>query len=165
MTLREEIASAAEDIAYKPKEKRRKFFNIGFLGERIHLILEFIKWLLFFFGVLGILANNQFMSWLNSINMSLGDLFSTKIIGLPLATLCFMTTILLACIFATLQKRAEIVSRERIDEVASVVSKLAKDLGKGTRTLYVGRPVLNQLGEVRNTLSKLSMDLENLKSR
>ena len=164
MTLEEEISSAAKDIADKPKEKRRRSF-LGLFGARKHLIWEFLKWLLFFLGVTGILANDRFVSWMRNINAPLGNLFSTKILEIPIAIFLFIGTILLASILSTLQKRDEIVSRERIDEVATLVSELAMDLGKGTRTVYVGGTVLNQLGEVRNTLLKLSIDLEKLKKK
>ena len=159
MTLQEEITIAARNAAQEQRKSRiRMPRGIGGFGNQ--LIYEFIKWLFFCLGVVGVIVSNRFVSWAKNINIL--SFFSYEIFGLPFATLFFVGVLILACILATLQKRAEIASRTRADEAASLLSELAVDLGKGPKTVYVGEKVLAELGEIKKLLSESLVDLEKM---
>jgi hypothetical protein len=131
------------------------------------VLLEFLKWFLFWTGLIGILVSDRFLSWIENLNPSwlrnILDVFSYKIANLPIANIFFFGLLIVACILATLQKRTETSSRARSEKATNLLSELATDLGKGSKTVYVGKEVLNELGEVKKMLSELSLDVEKLK--
>lgn len=166
MTFQEEIMSAARSTA---KEQRENLFEKprGDSGTRNQVILEFLKWLFFFSGVVGILgvwvAYDSFLGWIESLNplwlRNAASIFSYEIISnLPFVTVFFSGTLILGCIFATLQKRTEVASRTRADEATNLLSELAVDLSES-------KEVLNDLSGVKNVFSDLSLDLNATKEK
>ena len=159
MTIQDEITIAAQNAAQEQRKSRLRIPR-GIGGFRNQLIYEFVKWLFFWFGAIGIIVSNRFISWIETKNIFILNFFTYEIFGLPFATLFFVVILILACIFATFQKRAEITSRTRADEAASLLSELAVDLGKGPKTVYVGKEVLAELGEIKKLLSESFEDLK-----
>jgi hypothetical protein len=159
MTLQEEITIAAQNAAQEQRKSRIRMPR-GIGGFRNQLIYEFVKWLFFCLGAVGIIVSNRFIQWAENINFL--SFFTFEIFDLPFATLFFAGILLLACILATLQKRAEIASRTRADEAANLLSELAVDLGKGPKTVYVGKEVLAELGEIKKLLSESLVNLETM---
>ena len=166
MTLQDEIASAARTIAEgrrQPSQEKTRKFRLPLLGTFDQGTLELLKMFFFCLGFMGILSGQRFLTFINNVNPGLGGFFSRELLGIPIAMILFSGALLLAFIIAKQQRNEDITSRERADEAALLISGLAEDLGKGGKTVYVGKEVLNELVEVKTILSGLSADMDSLK--
>ena len=162
MTLHEDIASAAQNVTGELDESNMSRISV----VKKQVILEFLKWIFFFSGVIGILgiwvAYDNFLSWIGSLDPVWGSLlgfFSIEIVSnFPVATPFFMGSLILGCVFATLQKHEEVVSRAHSDEAANILSELSVDFGET-------KEVLHNLDGFRDVLNDLSIDMSEAKEK
>jgi len=165
-SLQREIGKVTTDLT----GQRRRFFSLPLIGGvKNNGSFEMLKWLFFCFGIIGILVSSRFVSWVSNLNTSLLrnilGFFTIKIFGIPLITFASSGILIFACIIATLQKNEEILSRESAERTTNLLSELASDLGKGPKTVYVGKDVLSEISEVKNIISKLSLESNKLSAK
>lgn len=153
MTLRGEIVSAARALASRTRPVE---------------IMEFFKWFLFFYGVIGLVAYDSFLGWLKTLNLSWFDgdavygILSYEIVGnIPLAGFIFAIVLFSGCIVAALQRYMEkIVGLGTLNETMKNLFGLSKTLDETNSGLL---ELSVSLSETEKKMSEETMKFGNLR--